>query len=125
MIVDVANVMGSRPDGWWRDRAGAAARLCGQLREAVTAGRLAGSVILVVEGAARAGVPEGDAAGGGDAIRVVHAPSSGDDAIVRVAHDAVSAGRPVTVVTADRELRDRVGALGCEVAGPGWLLGVL
>ena len=27
VVVDVANVMGSRPDGWWRDRAGAAARM--------------------------------------------------------------------------------------------------
>ncbi|TDC70074.1 hypothetical protein E1193_30120, partial [Micromonospora sp. KC606] len=27
LIVDGANVVGSRPDGWWRDRAGAAARL--------------------------------------------------------------------------------------------------
>jgi len=27
IVVDVANVMGSRPDGWWRDRAGAAVRL--------------------------------------------------------------------------------------------------
>src|ERR1700691_5822125 len=31
IIVDVANVMGSRPDGWWRDRAGAAVRLHGEL----------------------------------------------------------------------------------------------
>jgi hypothetical protein len=27
LLVDIANVMGSRPDGWWRDRAGAATRL--------------------------------------------------------------------------------------------------
>jgi 8-oxo-dGTP diphosphatase len=27
IVIDVANVMGSRPDGWWRDRAGAAVRL--------------------------------------------------------------------------------------------------
>jgi 8-oxo-dGTP diphosphatase len=27
IVVDVANVMGSRPDGWWRDRPGAAVRL--------------------------------------------------------------------------------------------------
>src|SRR3954470_14130792 len=31
LVVDVANVMGSRPDGWWRDRAAAAARLLGEL----------------------------------------------------------------------------------------------
>ena len=28
VVVDVANVMGARADGWWRDRAGAAYRLC-------------------------------------------------------------------------------------------------
>jgi 8-oxo-dGTP diphosphatase len=32
-VVDVANVMGARPDGWWRDRAGAASRLRAQLTE--------------------------------------------------------------------------------------------
>jgi 8-oxo-dGTP diphosphatase len=31
IIVDVANVMGARADGWWRDRAGAALRLCRQV----------------------------------------------------------------------------------------------
>jgi 8-oxo-dGTP diphosphatase len=31
IVVDVANVMGSRPDGWWRDRAGAAVRLHAEL----------------------------------------------------------------------------------------------
>jgi hypothetical protein len=31
LIVDGANVMGSRADGWWRDRAGAMARLHGEL----------------------------------------------------------------------------------------------
>jgi hypothetical protein len=30
-VVDVANVMGARADGWWRDRAGAALRLCGEV----------------------------------------------------------------------------------------------
>jgi hypothetical protein len=118
LIVDAANVIGSRPDGWWRDRAGAAGRLCGQLREAVTAGQLADSVVVVVEGAARAGVPESD----GDGIRVVHAPGSGDDLIVSVARDEAAHRHAVTVVTADRELRERVRAAGGQVVGPRWLL---
>jgi len=37
--VDVANVMGSRPDGWWRDRAGAAVRLYGELAALAASGR--------------------------------------------------------------------------------------
>jgi selenocysteine lyase/cysteine desulfurase len=31
LLVDAANVVGSRPDGWWRDRAGATARLLARL----------------------------------------------------------------------------------------------
>ncbi len=31
IVVDAANVVGSRPDGWWRNRAGAARRLLVQL----------------------------------------------------------------------------------------------
>jgi 8-oxo-dGTP diphosphatase len=40
IVVDVANVMGSRPDGWWRDRAGAAVRLYGEVAELAARGHL-------------------------------------------------------------------------------------
>ena len=43
LIVDGANVMGSRADGWWRDRAGAMARLHGELA-ALAANGVTGSV---------------------------------------------------------------------------------
>ncbi|WP_377268964.1 NTP pyrophosphohydrolase [Peterkaempfera sp. SMS 1(5)a] len=120
LIVDGANVVGSVPDGWWRDRPAAAARL----RDALVAvaerglpdagsapewarGRL--EVLLVVEGAARglAEVP---------GVRVASAAGSGDDLIVRLAGEAGQ--RRCLVVTADRELRSRVVALGAEVVGP-------
>jgi 8-oxo-dGTP diphosphatase len=39
IVVDVANVMGSRPDGWWRDRAGAAARLHAEMVRLAASGR--------------------------------------------------------------------------------------
>jgi hypothetical protein len=107
LVVDAANVMGSRPDGWWRDRAGAAQRLL----TAITSSGLS-DVVLVVEGKARPGVTPGRH----DGVEVVHARGSGDDQIVRVVEDA--GARPVTVVTADRGLRDRVTALGAEVLGP-------
>lgn len=116
LVVDAANVVGSRPTGWWRDRAGAARDLHQRLLQAVEQGRLAPPVVVVVEGAARAGVAEGDAGG----VRVVHADGSGDDAIVRLA-DASAAAGPVTVVTADRALRDRVQRAGAAVVGPRWL----
>ena len=43
IIVDVANVMGSRPDGWWRDRAGAA--VAGRIRRDVDSGLASGQVL--------------------------------------------------------------------------------
>jgi len=113
LVVDGANVVGSRPDGWWRDRAGAATRLRDALLP-VAAGGLPDlppplEVVLVVEGKAR-GVP------GVEGVRVVAAPGSGDDTIV----DLVAQARPrrTVVVTADRGLRERVEAQGAEVRGP-------
>ena len=120
LVVDGANVVGSRPDGWWRDRAGAAARLHGALLAASPDGPAAiGDVVLVLEGAARAGVPEGVSG----RVRVVHAPGEGDDEIVAQA-SRLLASRPVTVVTADRGLRARLPE-GVLVRGPGWLLGLV
>jgi hypothetical protein len=193
IIVDGANVVGSRPDGWWRDRAGAAVRLHDNLaklaergRQGIPAGELATTepapaparradheqantarantarantaradnpqagrgpeaaslvpvtVLLVLEGAARAAAPRiteraraasgvratagaGGVSGDGD-VRVVSAPESGDDEIVRQAHER--AGHCI-VVTADRELRRRCVAAGARVAGPSWLYGLL
>ncbi|MFJ2604156.1 NTP pyrophosphohydrolase [Streptomyces sp. NPDC087425] len=110
VIVDAANVVGSVPDGWWRDRRGAAERLRDRLAADGVPGR-AGPVeiVLVVEGAARgvASVP---------GVRVESAPGSGDDHMVDLVADA--GDRPVLLVTADRELRRRATELGAEVAGP-------
>jgi hypothetical protein len=114
LIVDAANVIGSVPDGWWRDRAGAARRLRDALVP-VAAGGLPGwppplEVVLVVEGAARglASVDE---------VRVVSAPRSGDDSVVELVR-AAGPERACAVVTADRGLRDRVRAAGATVLGP-------
>jgi hypothetical protein len=113
LIVDAANVVGSTPDGWWRDRAGATARL----RDRLAAGLLPVTepeieeVVLVVEGKARdvAGVP---------GVRVHAAPGSGDDTIVDLVRDADDTRTAIYVVTADRALRHRVEALGARVLGP-------
>jgi 8-oxo-dGTP diphosphatase len=130
IVVDVANVMGSRPDGWWRDRAGAAVRLHAELVALAASGRpvLPGQnqppeFVMVLEGAARPAAARIDEAGDpGDRVRVVRADGSGDDAIVALVRE--TPGRRL-VVTADRELRRRCEAAGAEVAGPGWLLGLL
>ncbi|HKA69166.1 MAG TPA: hypothetical protein VKG85_08640 [Actinomycetes bacterium] len=120
LVVDAANVIGSVPDGWWRDRAGAVSRLRDSLGPIADSG-LPGvpgpvEVVLVVEGAAR----RVDSVPG---VSVVAAPRSGDgdDAIVQVVADRRD--EHVYVVTADRKLRDRVGALGAAVLGPKTLLG--
>lgn len=129
IVVDAANVIGSVPDGWWRDRAGAAARLLARLEplsaDGVDAARLGlpGSlwfpeVVAVVEGQAR---DVADAAA--DGVRIVRAPDAGDDAIVAEAGALIDAGKSVTVVTSDRALRGRVEELGATVHGPRWLEG--
>lgn len=114
LVVDAANVIGSRPTGWWRDRAGATQQFVDRLRATVEAGGLDPPVTVVVEGRARAGAEQGDAGG----VAVVHAPGEGDDTIAAVAeaHDRA------VVVTADRGLADRVRATGGDVVGPSWLL---
>ncbi|MEI5582547.1 MULTISPECIES: hypothetical protein [unclassified Agromyces] len=121
VVVDVANVMGSRPDGWWRDRAGAATRLLAALRPLVGSAAdladgepaLIARIVAVVEGRATdAAAPAG--------LDVVRAPADGDATIVEVAVGADGAGERVLVVTADRGLRARLPA-SVEATGPGWL----
>ena len=115
LVVDGANVVGSRPTGWWRDRAGAA----GRLHQALAAADLGYDlVVLVLEGEAKRGQPVGEEG----AIRTVHAPGSGDDAIVDQVRARSTDGNEVVVVTADRALRDRVTAAGGCSVGPSWLL---
>jgi 8-oxo-dGTP diphosphatase len=141
VVVDVANVMGARADGWWRDRAGAALRLC---REVQALARRqdcpAGAWVLVLEGRSRdaaaslqeEALPDSDAPPGADwvpqmdddssQVRVVAAPGVGDDAIVGAVAEAVAREESCLVVTADRELRRRCEELNASVVGPGWLL---
>ncbi|MFT4263206.1 MAG: NYN domain-containing protein [Nocardioides sp.] len=117
LIVDGANVVGARPDGWWKDRAGAAARLY----DALCAAHLeAETVILVLEGQAKSGVPATRTPG----MRVVHAPKDGDSTIVAQARAAHDRGDRVTVVTSDRALAANVSAYG-DVRPSSWLLGRL
>lgn len=117
IVVDAANVVGSKPDGWWRDRKAATERLRDGLADLADKGvpepGFTGAdhpqVILVVEGQARG-------ADSSPTVEVVNAPGSGDDQIVELV--AANSDRPCAVVTADRELRTRVTALGAQVLGP-------
>jgi hypothetical protein len=124
LLVDAANVVGSRPDGWWRDRPAAADRLVREIRAAAAASRLPLPVVVVLEGAARGGVAEGTA----DRVEVVHARGSGDDLLAALAAraaadpvDPADANNPVVLVSADRGLRARTRP-GVRAVGPRWLL---
>lgn len=129
VIVDAANVVGSTPDGWWRDRAGAADRLLVSLASVAHDGVPAEAVglpghrwfpriIAVLEGAARA-------ASDSAAVEVVRAAGEGDDQIVATATDAVEGGERVVVVTSDRGLAERVRAAGAAVESVSWLRALL
>jgi 8-oxo-dGTP diphosphatase len=130
VVLDVANIVGARAEhGWWRDRAGAAAKLIAEVDALNVSGlravpdqlprleRWFPRLTAVVEGAARGAAPL-------PGVSVVAAPDSGDDAIVQVVRDALPWER-ILVVTADRGLRERVTSLGATVTGPRWLLSQL
>ena len=118
LLIDAANVVGSRPNGWWRDRPGAARAFVERVRAAVEAGRLTEPVVVVLEGAARGGVEAGVANG----VAVLHAAGSGDDTLIAVTADADT---KVTLVSADRALCQRAQDLGADVERPGWLIDLL
>ncbi len=118
ILIDAANVIGSRPDGWWRDRPGAARAFVERIRAAAVTGRLAEPVVVVLEGKARDGVESGVA----DGVTVLHASGNGDDTLLAVTADASG---PVTLVSADRALCTQAEALGADLARPRWLLELL
>ena len=129
-FVDGNNVMGSRPDGWWRDRDAAQRRLIADLEAAARgSGR---EWTLVFDGAppsrvrGNASAPTEEEAGASpDGVRVEHAKRKGanaaDDRIVELL-EALPEGTGAVVYTSDRGLRERAAALGARVEGAGALL---
>ena len=119
IIVDGNNVIGSRPDGWWRDRAGAARRLVASLQALTRSND--DRICVVLDGRPLADLPEGVHEG----VLVAYATRGGRDAaddriIEEVARDLDPAS--LVVVTSDRILAERVRALGASVAGARSLL---
>ena len=113
LIVDAMNVIGSRPDGWWKDREAAMARLVGQLE--LLAERSGDEITVVFERAPKSLVTS-------ESIEIAHAPkaypNSADDEIVRRL-EADDDPASIVVVTSDRELSERVEATGATVSGAG------
>jgi predicted RNA-binding protein with PIN domain len=116
-IVDGNNVMGSRPDGWWRDRVGGMRRLVEQLDAWA---RDSGEDVLVVFDGKPFTFEES-----GDGVEVAFATRAGrdaaDDDIARIVEEDDDPGS-LTVVTSDAALADRVRAAGADVEGAGSLL---
>ena len=154
IIVDSANVVGSRPDGWWRDRPGATVRLRDQLAPLVTHGMT--DLPDGMAAAASAGQVTLDGGGSGELARMADGhtqmwwlpdvvlvvegaarpAADSEQGPVRVLAAAGSGDDTIAVlaghtpgrrivVTADRELRQRCLAAGAAVAGPSWLLAQL
>jgi 8-oxo-dGTP diphosphatase len=126
LIVDGANVMGSRADGWWRDRAGAMARLHGELA-ALAARGITGPVPggptaggPTAGGAAAGGAADGGAADGGDepggrwfpqVVLVVEGRA-------RAVTGLVEPDPGVRVVAARGEGDDEIAGLAGRLSGP-------
>jgi predicted RNA-binding protein with PIN domain len=107
-LIDGMNVIGSRPDGWWRDRRAAMRRLVEELE------RLEDEVVVVFDGAPFEIEPE--------RVEVSFASRRGpdaadDDIAARVAADTDPGS--LTVVTSDSELERRVRRDGAAVEGAG------
>jgi predicted RNA-binding protein with PIN domain len=113
LVVDGMNVIGSRPDRWWRDRRGAMRRIVASLDR--YAHETGDHVTLVLDsrpfdtGETQAPITVRFAPGG---------PNAGDDEIVRIA-EGDAAPETLHVVTSDRELAARVAGLGAHVIPAG------
>lgn len=123
VLLDMANILGSQPNGWWRDRAGATTRL---LHQFATAAAWPGDLLsteltavyprvhAVVEGQARACHPPEAPA---DRFRVVCAAHDGDTALVDLARSLADA--PRWAYTSDRALQKRLADEGVAVLTAG------
>lgn len=113
IVVDGMNVIGARPDGWWKDRLGAMRRLAARLVPLAHEGN---DVVLVLDGRPLPDLPEGLH----DDVRVLYARRGGrnaaDDRIVELLEDDADP-RTLVVVTSDRDLVRRVSALGAKTEG--------
>ena len=117
VLVDGNNVMGSRPDGWWRNRAEAAQRLVADI--VPVARSLGGTWTVVFDGAEPPLIPPQER------VSVVHTGhgrrDGADDRIVELV-SALPDSAMALVYTSDAGLRARVHALGARIAGARALL---
>lgn len=109
-VVDAMNVIGSRPDGWWRDRGGAIRRLIGQVDRWAERGEERVTVMLEHE-------PREELRA--ERIEIAWAKTAGSgagDREILARLPTWLAEDDVVVVTSDRDLKAKAGAVGAEVA---------
>jgi predicted RNA-binding protein with PIN domain len=114
LVVDGNNVMGSRPDGWWKDRAGAARRLVEQI-----GAWAADDVLVYFDGPEPPEMPAPEHVEVRFATRRGRDAADDDIAALVASHPAPS---DLRVVTSDAALAQRVREAGAEVVGARWLL---
>ena len=118
VFVDGNNVMGSRPDGWWRDRAGAARRLVVEIIPLALGHR--GVWTIVFDGKEPPRMPPLP-----ECLIVVHTEhgrrDGADDRIVELVYECSDPSASL-VYTSDAKLRTRLMALGTQVMGSRTLL---
>ena len=118
VFVDGNNVMGSRPDGWWRDRAQAARRLVAEITP-LALGH-GGVWTIVFDGKEPPGMPPSP-----ESLTVLHTGhhrrDGADDRIVELVHELRDPAAAL-VYTSDAKLRTRLKALGTQVVGSRTLL---
>ena len=116
VVVDGNNVMGTRPDGWWRDRPAAVRRLLARVQCWASSGPGAGGDVVLVLDVPQADLP----AGTHDGVSVLYARRKGrdaaDDRIVELL-DSLETADGVEVVTSDRALAASATARGATVTG--------
>jgi hypothetical protein len=123
LIVDGANVVGSRPDGWWRDRAGAAVRLYDELAglaERGAAGIRAAQLATREDGEASAG-PEQTGPGQAGTGQATQRDGAQTVAVVLVLEGAAKAAAARITARTAGDARGRAGDLGTVqvVSAPG------
>ncbi|MGH9082666.1 MAG: NYN domain-containing protein [Acidimicrobiales bacterium] len=114
-LVDGMNLIGSRPDGWWRDRAGARRRTVDQLAAFGRRPDVEG-VAVVFDGHDRADEVAGGRAAGVDVSFAPGGPDAADRVIAAIAGRAVDPAG-ITVVTSDAGLVSQVRSAGVKVMG--------
>jgi predicted RNA-binding protein with PIN domain len=117
LLVDGNNVMGTTPDGWWRDRPAAVRRLFDRLQRYVVA---SGQPLELVLDVPQPDLAEGDH----DGVIVRYATrkgrDAGDDRIRQLLDTRDTTG--VQVVTSDRALAESARQKGATVTGAGAFL---